>query len=527
MARRAPSGPRVACHPCRCSRGICTPGSASTPRTDRSARSARRGVPPHTAGTSPLWAWLRPGRHRLLGGDEHLLQRPVEVADHRHPFLAALLDLVQALFEGGRVVVVGDDLEVVDHDRVHRFADAGRVEAAFLDLDVTVVFRDRLDDRCIRRGPADSALLQLLYQRRLRVPRRRLAEVLLGFDDVEGEVFAGGELRQVGLAVLVALPHLVEAVEREHRSRRPEDVVPALDLDLGLVVHGGRHATGGESPPDEVVQLELVCGQVLANRIRRAADVGRPDGLVGILRARAGLRGSRAAYVFLAEPIPDQGLHLRLGLRRDARRVRAHVGDEPGRSLVAELNALVQLLSDTHGVERPEAQAARCVLLEGGRYVRQIRALGAALLLHANDPVGRALQRSYDRIGLGLGLDLELGLWVGAACNVSRTVQASQETALVGKLGELDVNRPGLDRYELADLLLAVDHEAKGDRRNPSGPDSLLDLAPQERAQAEADQAGDHAACLLRVDQSHIDLAGGFQCLADGLRRDLLELDAL
>src|SRR4029077_11223942 len=39
------------------------------------------------------------GGHRLLGCAEHPLQRPVEVADHRDPFLAAPLDLVQALLE--------------------------------------------------------------------------------------------------------------------------------------------------------------------------------------------------------------------------------------------------------------------------------------------------------------------------------------------------------------------------------------------------------------------------------------------
>src|SRR4029077_20731867 len=44
--------------------------------------------------------------HRLLGIREHLLQRRVEVADDRHPLLAALLDLVETLLEGRRVVVV-------------------------------------------------------------------------------------------------------------------------------------------------------------------------------------------------------------------------------------------------------------------------------------------------------------------------------------------------------------------------------------------------------------------------------------
>ena len=73
-------------------------------------------------------------------------------------------------------------------------------------------------------------------------------------------------------------------------------------------------------------------------------------------------------------------------------------------------------------------------------------------------------------------------------------------------LRELDVDRPRLDGDELADLLFAIDDQAERDRRHAAGADALLHLAPEERAQPVADQAVDHAACLLRVDQAHVDL---------------------
>src|SRR5216683_2032040 len=132
-------------------------------------------------------------RRRFFSRGEHLLQRAVEVADHRNPLFFAALHLVEALLERRGVGVIGDDFEVVDHDRIHRFADASRVEPALLQLDVAVVL-DRLDDRRIRGGTADASLLELADQGRLGVARRRLSEVLLGLDPVVVEVFATCQL---------------------------------------------------------------------------------------------------------------------------------------------------------------------------------------------------------------------------------------------------------------------------------------------------------------------------------------------
>ena len=467
------------------------------------------------------------GRCCLLSGGEHLLQRAVEVADHRHPLLAAPFDLIEPLFQACRVAVIRDGFEVLDHDRVHGLPDLSRVEPSLLDLHVPVIFGDRLDDRRVGGRPPDATLLQLLDQRRLRVTRRRLAEVLLRLDAVVLEILAGSKLGELRLAAVVALPYLVEAVEREHRAIGAKDIFAALDLDLRLVVHRRRHPAGHEPPPDQVVELELVRAQVPADRFRGSADLRRPDRLVCVLRARARLGRSRAAAdILLAEALRDEALHLRVGLGRDPCRVRSHVGDQSHRAIV-DLDALVQLLGDPHGVARAEAQAAGRVLLEGGGDVGSIRGLGPPLLLHAENPVGRSLQRPHDGVCLSLRLDLELGLGVGTARNTPRAVEAGQETTLVGKPRELDVNCPRLDGDEFSDLLLAVAYQSQRDRRHPPRSDPFLHLAPQKGAEPEADQTVDDPSRLLSVDEPHVDVARRLQGFADSLRCDLVELDPL
>src|SRR6266852_8326467 len=133
--------------------------------------------------------------------------------------------------------------------------------------------------------------------------------MLLGLDAVVLEVLIRRQLGQLCLAVLVALPHLVETVERKYRAVRPEDVIAALDLGLRLVVDRGRHAAGDETAPDELVELELVRAQVFADRVRRAVDVRRPDRLVGVLGAWACLPGSGTADVLLDALLIDEAFH--------------------------------------------------------------------------------------------------------------------------------------------------------------------------------------------------------------------------
>ncbi len=363
--------------------------------------------------------------------------------------------------------------------------------------------------------------------------------MLLRLEAVVVEVFALRHLGQVRLLFLVALPHLVETIEREDRTGHTEHVLAAFDLDLCLVVNGRRHPAGDESSPDELVELLLVRAEVLAHGLGGPVDVSRSDALVRILRTWAHLAGPRPTDVLVPVLLLDPSLDLGLGFGRDARRVGTHIGDQTRRAFVPELDTFVEVLGHAHGAAWRKTQPARGILLQRRGDVRQIGALGAALLLDADDLVARAFEPPHDLLGLGFGPDHDLGVGLGLAFSVrfavgvglgrfvAQTVEPSEEVLVGLLLCELDIDRPRLDRDELSDLLLAVYNQAQRNRRDPARADPLLHLAPEERAQSVADQTVDDPARLLGIDEAHVDLSRGLERPAHRLGRDLVELDPL
>src|SRR5690606_20315567 len=150
-----------------------------------------------------------------------------------------------------------------------------------------------------------------------------------------------------------------EALELHDRARRPErvpaaGVAPALELEVDgrRVVHRRRHLPGYEAQPDQLVQAELIRVQVLLDGLGAATRVGGADRLVSLLRpallaARPETRTARCGEAF-TEVLRDEGARHRGSLGRDARRVRAHVRDEPRRTFRTEVDPLVELLGDAH-----------------------------------------------------------------------------------------------------------------------------------------------------------------------------------
>ena len=84
---------------------------------------------------------------------------------------------------------------------------------------------------------------------------------------------------------------------------------------------------------------------------------------------------------------------------------------------------------------------------------------------------------------------------------------------------------PVLLRLEGVDLALAVDDQADRDALHPTGRQAAPDLAADQRAQLVADQAVDHPARLLRVDEVQVDGARMGKCGVDGRLGDLAEGD--
>ena len=73
---------------------------------------------------------------------------------------------------------------------------------------------------------------------------------------------------------------------------------------------------------------------------------------------------------------------------------------------------------------------------------------------------------------------------------------------------EMRVDGPVFFLLERLDLALAFDDQAQRDGLHASGGKAAADFVPEQRRNLVADQAIEHAAGLLRVDQVLIDIAG-------------------
>ena len=183
-----------------------------------------------------------------------------------------------------------------------------------------------------------------------------------------------------------------EARELERRPLRTEEARAGLDVGGHGVVDGGQHLARQKTLPDQAVERELVLGEKARHRLGLPLHGARPDGLVGLLGALLGLVDGRGIGEILApEPPGDPAARLVLGLARDAHGVGAHVRDEADRALVPQLDALVELLRQHHGLLGREVElAARLLLQRRGDEGR--RGVAPALAArHALDPPGGAV----------------------------------------------------------------------------------------------------------------------------------------
>ena len=256
----------------------------------------------------------------------------------------------------------------------------------------------------------------------------------------------------------------------------------------------------------------------MAHAIRRERDIRRADGLVRILRAGLGLIRARLAGVILrAVVLDDKRLCGGERLIGQALRIGTHVGNETDRAAVGNVHALIELLRDRHGAPRRHAQAAGSLLLQGRGDERGRRAALFFAALDARDLERLSRNGGNDLVGRGLVRNVHL-----LFC---RAVKARRECARAAV--KQRVEQPVLLRLEGADLVFAVDHDARGHRLHTAGGQAGLDLAPEQRAELIAHDAVKNAARLLCVDQILIDLARVLNALGDDLLRDLVERHAL
>ena len=315
---------------------------------------------------------LDAGAVQVFLGLLHLLAEVlVEIAQDLLPVLFAILDFVQAALHVGGEGIVHDVLELVLHQARDHLAQRRRVEVLAV-LDHILPVHNGGDGGGIGRGAANALLLQRPDEGGLGVARGGLGKLLLR---PLGGLHQRLALLQVGqagldlaaLLVLALFIHGQEAGELDLGAAGFEDIARAGHLDVHAVVDGVCHLAGQKAAPDQLVQPELLGGQVLLDALRGQGHVRGPDGLVGVLRPGLGLEvAGGIGQILLPIPRPGKGPGSRHGFVRQAQRVGTHVGDKTHGPLPGNVHAFVQLLGDGHGAAGAHVELSRCLLLQGG-----------------------------------------------------------------------------------------------------------------------------------------------------------------
>ena len=467
----------------------------------------------------------RLGVHR----PDRLLERGPEVPEDVPPLESAVLHLVEFRLHLRGESDVELTRELLDHDLLHRLPGRRREEPALLEFRV-VPLRERRDDRGVRRWAADAALLELLHQRRLGVARRRFGEMLCRLDLAHRRVLSRLDRRERLLVLQRArvpffarlLVEREEPVELHDRPGRPEEVAAQVEIHGGGVEDRRRHLRRHEALPDERVELELLRREELRDALRRARRFRRTDALVRALRRvvlAGGEEARRVGEVRLGElrsQVLARGRGRRVG---HPHVVRAHVRDEADGALgLSQLDALVQVLRETHRALRTESELLRGLLLQGARLERRLRILPSLAALEVGDVEVRApLQVREDLLRRRLVREVRL--------LAVHMMQLGGEHLLV--VLERRGDGPVLARHERPDLPLALDEEPQGDGLDAPRRESLLHRLPEYRTRLVADEAVQHATGLLGVHLVLVDHPRVVERASHRVLRDLEEERAL
>ena len=188
-----------------------------------------------------------------------------EVLEQRLPLFFTGGDLVEFVFHSRSEFIGNVTLEEAFEKCRQKPARFLCKETVFLHPHIFTI-ADRLDCTGVGRGAADAELFQLFHQARFRKTRRRLGEMLAGFDLLLGRCVA---LAHVGeQAVLIIVGAIVAAflVNSEKSGEFNDLAGRAKFMPAGAVAHGDRgalklrggHLAGHRTLEDEVVKLALI-----------------------------------------------------------------------------------------------------------------------------------------------------------------------------------------------------------------------------------------------------------------------------
>ena len=460
---------------------------------------------------------------------ERGLERRPEIGQRTHPAQFTVGDLVEFPFHLRGELHVEDGGKFLDHDLLHRLAQGRREEAALFERHIAS-FGEHRDDRRVGGRPADAQALELLDQRGFGEARRWCREVLGWRDRLDRHRLVEFEERQrLFIFERLAVPLFArfaiegeEAVELDDGTGGAEQVRVALrrnvEIHRGGIEHGRRHLRRHEALPDQLVELELIGGELLGETvIGTARGVGGTHTFVGVLRIGLATRielharGEVCLSILGLQPIA-RGTGRRLG---DARRVGTHVRDETDLPLfAADIDAFVEILRQSHRALGAEAQLLGGFLLQRGRGERRGGILPLLAPLDLGDGELRpSLEVGEDALGFRPGGDLRL---------VAVDLMQLRRERLRALL-QIGRDAPVLDRRERADFALALHDDTQGDRLHATGRQALLHRFPEHGAGFVADESIEYTTGLLGIDFLIVDVHRVRHGLLDLVLRDLVE----
>ena len=246
---------------------------------------------------------------------------------------------------------------------------------------------------------------------------------------------------------------------------------------------------------------------------RAQIEVCRADRLVGFLGVLRLGRITTRVFRQVAGAVVrlDHGAGSHIGFLRHVDAVGPHIGDAA---------FLVELLCCLHGALGVEAELAAGFLLQGRGDEGRGRVALDRLGFDADDRIAAYLDDLQRAVGVALIAEGEF-----LERFAIKAVQAGLEGGAI-RGAQLGHDVPVFLGPEAFDLVLAVAHNAQGNRLHASGRARARQFAPENRGQVEAHQIVQRAAGQIGVDQFGIDGARMLHGLGDGRLGDGVEHDA-
>ena len=311
---------------------------------------------------------------------------------------------------------------------------------------------------------------------------------------------------------------------------------PGDEVDGGAVHARVGHLGGDRAVPYEAVESQFLPVQQSFDALRCPRDSGGANGFVRLLR-QLGLRAVAPGplMVVVAEGSSDVAARFTQRLLGERHGVGSHVGDQPLAVAAAEVDAFVQPLCDPHRLARGHAQTpARRLLQRRGGEGRRRTLPGGLPVDRVDSPRNRAHGPGCDPVG-GLPVEHDRASFRERLPGDRVEVPGGRDPAPTDTREhrrEFEVARrqrrtrtPVLGHPKAQAFLFTVHHQPQRDALHPARAQLGAHLLPEDGGQAVAEEPVQHAARLLRPDQSPVHLAGVGERLADGGAGDLVEGD--